>query len=859
MEAGQANPDREAAARRHIIERPRLTRLLDQTQARLIVLVAPAGYGKTTLAREWLASQRSAWYAASAASSDVAAFAVGIANATAPLLPLASRRVSEWIERCADPTARVQKLADVVAQELSTLTRETWLVIDDFHLAMDSEVPSLFFERLEAETEMRILLTSRRRPSWVTARRLLYGEVYELGQAALAMTEDEANQVLGHSTGRSVGGLVAIAEGWPAVIGLAAFAKAPVQSLGSVPEALYDYFAEELYQKARREIRSRLSVLAAIPSLTLDVTRDVIGKTDSEPLLAEALRLGFVSARQGGAFEMHPLLRAFLLSKFNEAGRPFRDDTTRRIFEACIARRAWDDAYTIITTTDSAALIPELVGFALAEVLDAGRVTTLENWLAFARARKVRSPVLTLAHAEIAFRHGWHQKAEAMARQAVSQFTTSDTLYGRANLRAGQAAYFNDRHIEALSSFESVRSHSPEETAKREALWWSFLTGIDLEDPSAVEFLKTYERVHSHGPDDAVRVATGHLSLACRLGRISEALERAQAASYVVNEARDAMVRSSFWNAYAWALTLNSRYDQALKAADRVLVEARDHDLDFIVPHAALVSAQAHLGIRQTLEAARLLDEVDLVALERGDDFLAVNVRTLRARMYVVGNRLDETFAALEEMENTPQSRATRGERLAVRALGLFLDGRSKEALAWAHRANKATATQATRSLANLVIGMIESESESSRLRLSAVISSLWKNGQFDALVLAYRARPPLLLDLATTINNHNLVGLITRSRDRPLARAVGIAVGGNDELASHSLSPREREVSALLAQGRTNAEIARVLYISEVTVKVHVRHILRKLGVRNRSEAAVLVATQPPTASGVDSESGAT
>jgi LuxR family maltose regulon positive regulatory protein len=846
MEAGQANP--EPAVRRHIIERPRLTRLLDQTQARVIALVAPAGYGKTTLAREWLASRQRAWYAASAASSDVAAFAVGIANAAAPLLPRASRRVSEWIERCSDPTARVQKLADVVIHELSTIPRETWLAIDDFHLTMDSEVASLFFERFEADTGMRILLTSRRRPSWVTARRLLYGEVYELGQAALAMTEDEANQVLGHSPGRSVGGLVALADGWPAVIGLAAFAKAPVPSVGAVPEALYDFFAEELYQKASRETRRHLSVLAAIPSLTRDVTKDVFGRADSERLLAEASRLGFVSARQGGAFEMHPLLRGFLLSKLNEAARPFRDDATRRIFDACIAKHAWDDAYTVIHETDDAELVPELVGFALADVLDAGRVTTLENWLRFARQRKVRSPVLTLAHAEVAFRHGWHQKAEAMARQAVRQFTPSDPMYGRANLLAGQAAYFNERHNEALSSFESVRSRSSEETNKREALWWSFVTAIDLEDASADGFLKTYERIHSHGPDDAIRVATGHLTFACRLGRISEALEKARTASYVVNEARDPMVRSSFWNAYACALTLNGRYDKALEAADRVLGEARDHDLDFIVPHAALVSAQAHLGVRQTLEAARLLDEVDLVALERADDFLAVNVRILRARMHLVNNRVDETLAALDEMQNAPQSRATRSERLAVRSLALFLDGRVRQALVSAHRARKGTTAQAMRGLANLVIGMIASESETCRPRLPSVVSSLWKIGQFDALVLAYRARPPLLLDLATTINEQDVAGLISRARDRPLARTMGIAVSGTDEQGSDSLSPREREVSALLAQGRTNAEIARALYISEVTVKVHVRHILQKLGVRNRAEAAVLVATQTPT-----------
>src|SRR5438309_7523476 len=114
--------------------------------------------------------------------------------------------------------------------------------------------------------------------------------------------------------------------------------------------------------------------------------------------------------------------------------------------------------------------------------------------------------------------------------------------------------------------------------------------------------------------------------------------------------------------------------------------------------------------------------------------------------------------------------------------------------------------------------------------RVPAVISTLWKIGQFDSLLLAYRSRLTLLPNLATTINEHDLAGLISRARDRPLARAMGIAVSGSDERASHSLSPREREVCALLAQGQTNAEIARALYISEVTVKVHVRHILQKL-----------------------------
>lgn len=52
-------------------------------------------------------------------------------------------------------------------------------------------------------------------------------------------------------------------------------------------------------------------------------------------------------------------------------------------------------------------------------------------------------------------------------------------------------------------------------------------------------------------------------------------------------------------------------------------------------------------------------------------------------------------------------------------------------------------------------------------------------------------------------------------------------------------LSAREREVLALLSEHMTNSEIAQRLVISEGTVAVHVKHILRKLGVPNRRAAA--------------------
>ena len=54
------------------------------------------------------------------------------------------------------------------------------------------------------------------------------------------------------------------------------------------------------------------------------------------------------------------------------------------------------------------------------------------------------------------------------------------------------------------------------------------------------------------------------------------------------------------------------------------------------------------------------------------------------------------------------------------------------------------------------------------------------------------------------------------------------------------SLTPRERDILRHIAQGLSNKMVARRLDISEGTVKVHVKHLLKKLGLRSRVEAAV-------------------
>ena len=78
------------------------------------------------------------------------------------------------------------------------------------------------------------------------------------------------------------------------------------------------------------------------------------------------------------------------------------------------------------------------------------------------------------------------------------------------------------------------------------------------------------------------------------------------------------------------------------------------------------------------------------------------------------------------------------------------------------------------------------------------------------------------------------------------LARMVqGDANLADDEGPFSDLTPREMEILCLLAEGQSNKLIARNLGISDGTVKLHVKAILRKLGIHSRVEAAVIAVEQ--------------
>jgi DNA-binding NarL/FixJ family response regulator len=828
-----------ALKRRRIIERPRLFALLDESRARVRTLVAPAGYGKTTLAEQWVGREgrRGVWFTARRASTDVAALALGIARTSAGLVEGCDARLREHLRAVPAPAENVEILAELLGEDLEGWPSEGWLVVDDYQEIARAPEAERFVAALVSASPAQLLIASRQRPSWVTARGILYGEVLELNQTELAMDSREAAEVLAGRTAPSASGLVALANGWPAVIGLASVSSAEIdRESDQVPESLYRFFAEEVFGALGDDVQAGLTTLSVAPVLDRALAGLLLGAESAESVCSAALDVGILVER-GAQLELHPLARSFLEERSEQLGLVASESTVAHCLDHYRGRRDWDAAFDLIARVGPADELETLLIAALDELLETARLSTIQTWCDAASQSGPETPVFSLGRAEVALRHGRHAEAQTYAELAASPVSE---LAFRSLSVAGRAAHLASREEDALELYRRAEAAAATEAERRDALWGQLLCAVELELPEAAETLRHLSSgVNRSDVREVVRAAALGLSYQVTSGTLD--LREADAAHELLEAVPDPLVVSSFQSTYSGVLGLTARYEEALEVASAFLTTIRRYRLDFAVPYALCSAALACAGLRRWKTAEAYSNEAITNARRNRNAHALQLCYSLYLRVLAQQGR-HQAALALDVPPLGAALPAARAELLCSRALVLASAGRIDEALSVAGEArglSRAVEPAVLLPAVGAVSALKRRDAEAIE-RVVDLDEAAFSTGAVDLLVTAYRSTPELLVVLLrASPDRERLVGLLRRAHDEDLAGAVGEPVAADDDPRMR-LSPRERDVYDLLREGLTNRQIAKLLFIEESTVKVHAHHIYDKLGMRSRTALTV-------------------
>lgn len=813
---------------------------MDEAGSRVRLLIAPAGYGKTTLAREWLAQsgRGAAWITATQALADVASFALAVRNAIGAHFRDVGTALEEQLRLGPRSASKAREIAQYLADETAEWPRSLWLVVDDYHILMEVPAVEHFLDELVTSSTIQVIVASRHRPTWASARRLIYGDIHEIGQSALAMSHDEASEVLALAQKAQAFGLLALANGWPAIIGLAASADRLGIPNEGVPTTIYDFFAQELYQAAKPRVRRALVTLSFAPSITLPLAVHLVGD-HARNAISEGQRLGLVQPDEGASYVMHSLVRDFLRRQTSDAGVE-SNTVVAQLAVHLLGDERLNDLFVLCREFPRSEATQNATESVLQMLLRSGGVSMMERWVAHALATGLDSPAVDLAQAELEFREGHYAQAGELALRSSRRLGTSSPLVSKALFRAGMSAYHENQPRQARGYHRMAREAAASTDDRFQALWGELNVVLETnEDPT--DLLRALEGEASEAATHRLRLGNARLMAAYRRGGISEAVRHGEALVPLIDRVNDPMVVSAFLHALAHSSVLAGKYDDALSLVGDQLALIKKTRLNFVLPHALITKASASAGRRNFGEANRSLSQVEQLALEAHDPFILSSAAVGRIQTLLSQG---DTRRAYEAAGSTAIERslpALQGELLATRALAAAAAGRVDDAGASAAAAEHLAHSVEAKEFLAWAKCLRISEPRPVEV-LAAQLRSCLSAGCVHAFVCAYRAAPAILGALAGYDDiRPELQAIVLRARDGVLGRRAGLDI----PLARVAdLSPRETEVFALLAEGLTNREIAKRLYISEVTAKVHVRRIFEKTGARSRAEAAVAAAS---------------
>jgi LuxR family maltose regulon positive regulatory protein len=284
----------------HIVRRSRLTEILQSgLSTRVSLVIAPAGYGKTTLLGEWILNRlppgwRVAWVSLDGYDNDLARFWSYVIGAI--------RKGSPGLKPLTPPISlggpAPFTFLDPFLNELAANSTNFCLVLDDYHLIQNDSIHQSIRYFIEHQPKnFHLVLSSRAKPPIHLSRMRAQGQLVEITDRDLSFTPQEVNVFLNKVMDLAYGAdqtaaLTSATEGWIAGLKLAALSLHDQQDfpqrlidLQGVHPQIFEFLVEEVLNQQGEEIKSFLLNTSPLSEFSAPLCDAVLERSDSLTLI----------------------------------------------------------------------------------------------------------------------------------------------------------------------------------------------------------------------------------------------------------------------------------------------------------------------------------------------------------------------------------------------------------------------------------------------------------------------------------------------------------------------------------------------------------------------------------------------
>jgi len=840
-------------------------KLDDAVRSKVTLLVAPPGYGKSMLLAQWAAAsarRHVAWLTLDASDGNAVTFARSLISSLQQVHPEVGLLAAERIG-----TSGASMGDEFLFSLLDDLNhvRDTVIVFDDVESVRNGALLDELAVLVEqAPPDVRVVLSSRSDPPLPLHRLRVRGELAELRQDQLKMSEADAAAVIQRVSRTSltppqVRVLVRRTEGWPAGILMAALSVRGhanvdefVQTFSGDDRNVADYLADEVLARQPAEIREFLLDTSVLRRMSGPLCDAVTERTDSQRILEHLERSGLFVVRLDDRrkwFRYHSLLRDLLRFELQAADRARQRERLRRAAMWHIEQNDLEIAADYLVVAE---LWEDLVTFLRVHgrsLLERGTVGAVSGWLESVADESIgtRSDVQLALAAATAMAGRTLAADEILARvDGAHDLSPVESAFHH-SLRAGMVQF----HLPAARALEAAEQGLDDLDRIEHGAAAVEILGLSSPDylRSTLQ-LSRGRALHYLGETVAAREALSQVVdegegrfLALRVGA---------AGSLAVLEAqRGELGRAQYLGVRALHIAQQSGLESRVASADAYIALAQvcreRNELD----RAALSLDEAHHRIRRngrhvllwlhTVESALLAlarncpDEgLALLARRRSEGqpspppYTSARLLAAEARLLVALGDVTRALHLLDAHDGVRTAEvaaaevaaaiAARDVEFARKSLATFPDEGS---------------TRAT--VERLLWGAIVEDLDGDHREAKDLVQESVSQAERQGLVRVYLDAGTHAWRLLRGLYHVEPTPFLRQLVDQPIAPPPPQAtVTGIVE----QLSDREILVLRYLPSRLSNPEIARNLYVSVNTLKTHLKHIYRKLGVANRSEA---------------------